>query len=906
MPPNIPPPPKLLIEVDDDTNDSLLVSTTLTPASASALASAPTASASSSIAVPTILHYVDESFGAPVSVSSPEGIALLETADESVAVERRAGKDNRIAEVATSNLTSQVCTDFVAVQTQTETEGISELTEAPEANASQTGDADLAVGPHSDGLAKTFQEQIDALEELLASAENREAVLAPLFLVKTWRNKTFASIVTKNSALQRAEKAEKTRSDTIRNLREVEESCAVKLKLMNAKVRQSESLVEAEVAKRLESQRTATACKVMANESQRVSDGLIEWATNFTSGSLTEPRVSRDNSEKKYERRGIHIIDSIGQRKAISPAQARENALSAGCDLLESYEKKLNKLTLQLQNLSVHLAAKDAHLRNEQAALAVEKASWRKLTKTPGGRMCRTALSSETEAIMRGIFKKLEGRSGVGKVEIRRLITVLRSDAQLGRAMDYALHGEGWMEILLTLEEMLSGENENAMITWGEFLLAFIEGGIEELGKYKTFSIPSPREIAINSGEEAYSHSLLDTVRQPHEHFQIAHLELVMPLSGRKTEGESHLRSLERTGVTELRNTVRRLTRERAWCMDTIHRLCVQGPRIQALDAARRTFGKSLERLKRQVETGEEELKLKEIEASRLKGDLGQSKNFSDHLEKQVQTLNKKFVDEAGLRSKLELTERRCDTYKVRLDQGEEELGESKRKESAARKEGSKLAARVQAALREAARGEKRLINLMGESKRREKDLLDRVKEVESLNANLRARLAQVENDYRLYEARVGGVWEGMGMAERAPSSPARSSRNMASWLANLDRGGTSVKSNYSDVCSVAEISKGRGIGSGKSEREGENDSLSTGTSVGAVTYPPRSVAESTVGSGRRIFDHAVEQSIEIDAPHQPRHPPSVSMVTRVEQDLFSRLNDITALTNEILSDKGG
>ena len=34
-------------------------------------------------------------------------------------------------------------------------------------------------------------------------------------------------------------------------------------------------------------------------------------------------------------------------------------------------------------------------------------------------------------------------------------------------------------------------------------------------------------------------------------------------------------------------------------------------------------------------------------------------------------------------------------------------------------------------------------------------------------------------------------------------------------------------------------------------------------------------------------------------------HPPPLSMVTGIEHDLFSRLNDITALTNEILSDKG-
>ncbi|GMI46707.1 hypothetical protein TrCOL_g1653 [Triparma columacea] len=911
-PSSAPSSPGLRIKVNDDqsaSTDSLLVSGTLTNASDSASASRK-------------LPYDETSIGVVMSVSSPVGIALLEAADESIAVD--IGQDSKFegfAEVSTSTTRLGVASEM-----QTQTEPTCEPATPSSTCATQTKASTEHLSDHASTstplsvterpvFVEALQEQIKALEELLAAAERRETPeSAPL--LRKWRSAAFASIITKNSAECRAERAEKARIDALQRLREVEGICDSKIRLMSAKVIEAEKLVEAEIAKRLKAQETAASCEINAKEHRRVSVGIVDWVTNFTSGNPCSKSVPSNLSAQKYGRRGDYIIENIQQHKGISPAQARENALCAGCDLLERYEKKLNELTCKLQTLGVHLAAKDAHLRNEQAVFVAEKAAWNKTHNDVRIAKLRPFLSSEAEAIMRGIFKKLEGRNGVGKVEVRRLTSLLKSDRNLAVAMDYAVGSESWFNLLKALEEALSRDDQNATVTWGEFLLCCIDGGAAELSKYKQFNIPSPSEIAIKSGEEVYTHSLLDTTNKPHGRFEIAHLELVLPLSGRKLEEESFFRSLERMGDTELKELVRRLTRERTWCMDTLHRLCVQGPRAQAMETASRRFGQSIEDLTRLVKVGKEQHRLKEVEFSRLKSDLDKARERNEQRELELELLNKKIVGEAGLRSKLEVTERRCEMYKVRLDQGEEELGESKRKESMARKDGARLAARAQAALREAARGEKRLITFVGECKRREKDLTDRAEDAEARNVELRERLSQVESDYRLYEARVGGVWEGMGIAERTPISPARSARSTMSWQQHASGGG-SVRSIHGDVSSVG--GRVRAKDSDTGQGESNHSGIHLGTSAGAMTYPPRSVFESSIV--HETCDEDIEERMEIGiqgrSPHQstpqhtpqttrqPLHPPPLSMVTGIEHDLFSRLNDITALTNEILSDKG-
>ena len=63
-----------------------------------------------------------------------------------------------------------------------------------------------------------------------------------------------------------------------------------------------------------------------------------------------------------------------------------------------------------------------------------------------------------------------------------------QSDRNLAVAMDYALGAENWVDLLKTLESMLTTDNQNATVTWGEFLLCFIDGGVEELATYQRFA----------------------------------------------------------------------------------------------------------------------------------------------------------------------------------------------------------------------------------------------------------------------------------------------------------------------------------------------------------------------------------------------------------------------------------
>lgn len=160
--------------------------------------------------------------------------------------------------------------------------------------------------------------------------------------------------------------------------------------------------------------------------------------------------------------------------------------------------------------------------------------------------------------------------------------------------------------------------------------------------------------------------------------------------------------------------------------MDVTHRLCVQGPRVQALETSKRIYGQSLESLKRQIDMGQERLEIKEMECKRMKAELGAFRIAQGRHEEELRRFNAKCVEEAGLRSKLEATERRCETYRVRLDKGEQELGESRRMESNTKKEATILAARLQAALREASRGEARMLALTNEGKKREEGLVNR------------------------------------------------------------------------------------------------------------------------------------------------------------------------------------
>ena len=148
----------------------------------------------------------------------------------------------------------------------------------------------------------------------------------------------------------------------------------------------------------------------------------------------------------------------------------------------------------------------------------------------------------------------------------------------------------------------------------------------------------------------------------------------------------------------------------------------------------------------------------------------------------------------------------------------------------------------------------------------------------------MKEKLTKVENDFRLFEARMGGVWEGMGMAERAPTSPSRSVRSMqshSSWSGQQsNRGGNTSGGSFA-----------LGLSGAKAEPN---------VSIGAVTFPPRSTtgsvaATSSLGVGA---DRDSEEEEELKVASLSKAGSSKN-----EINIFTKLNDITALTNEILSD---
>ena len=424
-------------------------------------------------------------------------------------------------------------------------------------------------------ISIALQEKCRALEDLLALAEKRHQNFSggDDCLLRTWRNAAFEAIVLKNSALLRAENTEKKSHEMEQRLKAITEECEKKVKLGNARAKEADAIMKSEISKRSKVEKAAAADRKKAKDSQEALRRITSWALDFADGkensrnpnSMTS---SESSKELRFEKRGASIVKGIQLHNRTCEAKSREAALRTGCDLLSNYESRLQSMSRQLEFLSVHLAAKDSHLRNEQAAFAAEKAAWKKAgkaskvnDKTSG--ILSSSLSAESEAIMRSVFKRLEGRNGLGKVEICRLMRLLSTDDKLGRVMDYALGGESWTELLDALEKTLSRGDPNATVTWGEFLLCFIEGGMEELARYRSIGIPSPREIAIKSGDDVYSHSLLNVREAPHKRFQVAHLELVLPIVGNKVESESDLQSLDRLNERELRNMVRRLERER-------------------------------------------------------------------------------------------------------------------------------------------------------------------------------------------------------------------------------------------------------------------------------------------------------------------------------------------------------
>jgi len=405
-------------------------------------------------------------------------------------------------------------------------------------------------------------------------------------------------------------------------------------------------------------------------------------------------------------------------------------------------------------------------------------------------------------------------------------------------------------------------------LTWGEFLLCFVDGGLEQLIKYEAAGIPSPSHTAIKFGEEAYNHATLKQGASPHRNFEVAHLELTLPIDALAViEREGDLRALERMEKGELIRTVRRITAERQWCMDVLHRVCCQGPRANILELASKKISGGTEQLMLSKNSLEKELNILQIEGERDKTELKKCRRALEVASLKSRRMEERHTEERekGLEEKVIVLEQRLDVYKQRLDKSEEELGESRRCESSARKDCAKGAARVQAAVREVARGEKRLIAAVNGSKKIENECMQMIRAKEAENKELREKLRASEENAKLLLARSDGLLQGREMV-----------------LEVFDRMGEEKETNGSPTRSVRSVRSFR--------------------SPPKRAPEPEPVEEKAIVEEKESLLEPLETS-DMEEMAQGSTSGLTSLTSRDKFALFDRLNNITALTNDILED---
>ena len=127
-------------------------------------------------------------------------------------------------------------------------------------------------------------------------------------------------------------------------------------------------------------------------------------------------------------------------------------------------------------------------------------------------------------------------------------------------------------------------------------------------------------------------------------------------------------------------------------------------------------------------------------------------------------------------------------------------------------------------------------------------------------------------------------------MAERAPTSPSRSVRSMqshSSWSGQQsNRGGNTSGGSFA-----------LGLSGAKAEPN---------VSIGAVTFPPRSTTGSVAATSS--LGVGADRDSEEEEEEEEEEELKVASLSKAgssknEINIFTKLNDITALTNEILSD---
>ncbi|GMH75273.1 hypothetical protein TrLO_g13992, partial [Triparma laevis f. longispina] len=332
---------------------------------------------------------------------------------------------------------------------------------------------------------------------------------------------------------------------------------------------------------------------------------------------------------------------------------------------------------------------------------------------------------------------------------------------------------------------------------------------------------------------------------------------------------------LENTPRSDLIKIIARLTAERDHAIN-VHHESKSKTREDLLQACYNKIGHRLAEAERLLSAETVERKVGKVECERYRRLWGEEKERS----KSLNDININTMEEnKKLRSEINATKKEeerlkimVDRSKTRLEEMEAEIRDHVTTEAQLRREGGKLKSQLQTSIREIARQENRTGAVLADIERRGSSWEREVTLLREENEALKDRVRKGEEEMRIYAARVGGVWEGMGMVGRSPSargSGSGSTSNLAESASSITEtqslAGSSVTSRRSRQSPRRQASAPHSptISRQSINEEGEEEEE---TSSHPSTYPPNSVADNAW--------------------------------------LRDRLENITNITNEILSDE--
>jgi len=410
-------------------------------------------------------------------------------------------------------------------------------------------------------------------------------------------------------------------------------------------------------------------------------------------------------------------------------------------------------------------------------------------------------LPPEAEALMRGLFKQLD-RSQIGgecgKVKVSQLIKAFRTDSRISYMMNQMIGNQNdWEQVLmerLPKREILQNDRESGVsndhacykynskqsecpgyITWGEFLLCFLPNVAAELRSYREsadnlrlHTIDFLDKVVLSAREGSYSKcpKVNEGERQTLERvFESAHLEIIFPPN--QDMVSCSFPNLSRMDSADLLKMIKRLLIERAWLINILHLICLEGPRVHASDIAHRLCGARIKRTMKMCAQHEKACTEARAQISDLKKSLEEACQEKSAAHQEVTTLRKIHVEMNNF----------VDLHKQLL-KTEEELTETKKKNIDLSTENKAVKEQAEEAQDKAVQIEKQSLQRIAQTEQRGKELSLQLREREQDVSSVRSQLNKAKQDlldknseYDLLHARWQGMVEGATMAKYIPHS---------------------------------------------------------------------------------------------------------------------------------------